>query len=59
MLRKKSSYRKELNSYMYVSQFCARLERINALHIWMQKLDDITFSSDSRLTRLEWNQDED
>ena len=33
MLRKKSSYRKELDSYMCISQLCARLERIDALHI--------------------------
>ena len=34
MLRKKSIYRKELDSYMYVSQLCARLDWVDVLHIW-------------------------
>ncbi len=32
MLRKKSIYRKELNSYMCVSQLCARLDWVDVLH---------------------------
>ncbi len=34
MLRKKSIYRKELNSYMYVSQLCAKLNKVDVLYIW-------------------------
>ncbi len=34
MLRKKSIYRKELDSYICISQFCARLDWVNNLHIW-------------------------
>ncbi len=48
MLRKNSNYRKELNFYIYISQLYAKLERIDILHIWMQRLNDITFSSDFR-----------
>ncbi len=33
MLRKKSIYKKELNSYMNVSQFYVKLERVDILHI--------------------------
>ena len=32
MLRKKSIYRKELATYMYISDLCAKLERIDILH---------------------------
>ncbi len=32
MLRKKSIYRKELATYMYVSDLYAKLERMNVLH---------------------------
>ncbi len=34
MLRKKSIYRKELNSYMYVSQLYVKLDWVDVLHIW-------------------------
>ncbi len=33
MLRKKSIYKEEFNSYMYISQLYAKLERIDVLHI--------------------------
>ncbi len=34
MLRKKSIYRKELNSYIYISQLYAKLDWVDVLHIW-------------------------
>ncbi len=50
MLRKKSIYEKELNSYMYVSQLCARLNWVNDLHIWYK--DSMTSSLNQILARL-------
>ncbi len=32
MLRKKSIYKEELAAYICVSDLCARLERVDALH---------------------------
>ncbi len=50
MLRKKSIYRKELDSYMYVSQLCAKLDWVDILHIWCRV--SMTSSLAWMLTRL-------
>ncbi len=51
MLRKKSNYRKELDSYMCVSQLCARLDWVDVLHIWCK--DSMTSSLDQIFARLD------
>ncbi len=52
MLRKKSIYRKELAAYMYVSDLCAKLERVDVLHRWCR--DSMTLLLAQILTRLDW-----
>ncbi len=51
MLRKKSIYRKELDSYMYISQFYARLDWVDILHIWCR--DSMTSSLDQIFARFD------
>ncbi len=52
MLRKKSIYRKELATYMCISDLCAKLKRIDILHKWYKDL--MTSSLASILTKLDW-----
>ncbi len=52
MLKKKSIYRKELATYMCVSDLCAKLERTDILHKWCR---DLMISSLTwMLTKLNW-----
>ncbi len=51
MLRKKSIYRKELNSYMCVSQLDARLDWVDVLHIWCKV--SMTLSLNQILARFD------
>ncbi len=56
MLRKKSIYRKELITYMYISDLCIKFERIDILHRWCKDL--MTSFLTSILIKLDWiNQD--
>ncbi len=51
MLRKKSIYRKELANYMYVSDLCAKLERVDILHRWCR--DSVISSLAQIFTKLD------